>query len=664
MAVRVSVVIAVYNTGPHIEPLIDSLLRQTMSTEEFEVIFVDDGSTDSTPDRLDALAAEHGHFTVVREPNSGWPGRPRNVGIDLARGRYVFFADHDDWFGVEALQRMLDYAEAHESDILIGRYAGHHRGVAKAMFTANRPAVTLSDTPLMDSLTPHKLYRAAFLAEHELRFPEGRRRLEDHMFVIAAYFRARRISLLADYHCYFHIGRPDIGNAGLQRIDPPFYYRYAREVVELILAETEPGALRDRCLRRPLRQELLGRLDGAPFLKEEPDHQRSVFDEARAIALACIPPHVDRGLSAPQQVRSEQLRANRFADLTRYVRHQVGVRCHSTLADLRWDDRGRLTVTVDALLVNGPEARPWTYRVDGDRMLLTTPALEHGPAEDALDCTAAVRAARADLVIRRRADSEEWKIPTESTRTTHTDGDAAWLSFHAVGVVDPRTLGGGRLLTPGVWDLYVTVSQTGWSKQNRLAVERLEPALAGCRPAVLSGVPIVAYWTAGAEKLSLNIDAKTAELAKRPGRCRLERSAGGSAALVVDLDLALDADARPAVALRLTPASSSSSSSAVVLAAGWRAAEAGVATLAAQAPDLAPGAWRVTAELQLPRGTVSWRTATVLVVGRRRSPRLRSEQAARRANASQRRGVLGRARRIAGRARRRARSVARRWRER
>lgn len=55
MTTRVTVVVPTYNSGHHIGPLIDSMLRQTMPPGEFEVLFVDDGSTDGTPDRLAEL---------------------------------------------------------------------------------------------------------------------------------------------------------------------------------------------------------------------------------------------------------------------------------------------------------------------------------------------------------------------------------------------------------------------------------------------------------------------------------------------------------------------------------------------------------------------------------------------------------------------------------
>src|SRR6186997_698455 len=112
---KVSVVVAVYNPGPNIDGLISSLDGQSLRSDELEVVFVDDGSTDGTHERLLELAGSRPNFVVTTIPNSGWPGRPRNVGTDLARGEYVFYADHDDELFPEALERMHDLATANGS---------------------------------------------------------------------------------------------------------------------------------------------------------------------------------------------------------------------------------------------------------------------------------------------------------------------------------------------------------------------------------------------------------------------------------------------------------------------------------------------------------------------------------------------------------------------
>ena len=161
--IKVSVIVPVFNPGSNIDKCLTSLLGQSLPADQYEVIFVDDGSTDSTPARLDQLAREHEHIRVEHTPNSGWPGRPRNIGLDLARGEFVYFVDNDDWLAPRALERLHDTAARNGSDIVIGKVVGHGRLVTRALFARGRRDVPLEWRPLMGLLTPHKLFRKAML---------------------------------------------------------------------------------------------------------------------------------------------------------------------------------------------------------------------------------------------------------------------------------------------------------------------------------------------------------------------------------------------------------------------------------------------------------------------------------------------------------------------
>lgn len=263
---RVSVVVPVYNPGRYIGDLIESLRTQTLDPAEFEVLFVDDGSTDATPALLDAAAEATPNFRVIHTPNSGWPGRPRNIGLDAARGDYVFLSDHDDRLDPEALQRLTDFALEHASDVVIGRIVGVNRNAPDRIFA--RTLVDAQEDPglLMTSLTPQKLYRRAFLDERGIRFPEGKRRLEDHLFVTTAYLRAQRVSIYADHPIYYFVLRDDGRNASRSGVEWAGYFANAAESIAVVDAEAPDEATRVVMRARWLRVEAISRLRGARFL--------------------------------------------------------------------------------------------------------------------------------------------------------------------------------------------------------------------------------------------------------------------------------------------------------------------------------------------------------------------------------------------------------------
>lgn len=279
---KVSVVVPVYNPGTHIGRCLDSLIRQSLSPGDYEVIFVDDGSTDGTAAQLDEAAERHSQVRVFHQPNSGWPGQPRNRGLDAARGEYVFFCDDDDWLAADALEVLHRFAVENGSDIVLGKMGGVGRRVPRVLFTRTRPVATLHDAPLMDSLTVHKLFRRAFLLQTGIRFAEGRRRLEDHLFMAQAYLEAGVISVYADHTCYFHVRWPT--NASAQPPHWPSYFANLEEAVEAVEQRTEPGPFRDRLLSRWLRVEMVDRLHGPALRKRSPHEVAGLFDAAHRVA--------------------------------------------------------------------------------------------------------------------------------------------------------------------------------------------------------------------------------------------------------------------------------------------------------------------------------------------------------------------------------------------
>ncbi|MEU8130156.1 glycosyltransferase [Micromonospora sp. NPDC049049] len=462
---KVSVVVPAYNSGRHIEKLAASLLRQSLPADEFEAVFVDDGSTDDTAERLDQLAAEHPHIRVLHIENSGWPSRPRNLGVEHARGEYVFFADDDDWFADEALERLYACAKANDADIVVGKMAGYGRPVPRELFRKNRFDATLANAPLIDSLTCHKLFRRAFLNEHDLRFPEGgKRRLEDHAMVVRAYFLSRHTSVLSDYVCYHHVHRTDARNVTAGRLEPSSYYRAVREALDIVDAHTEPGPLRDRLHRRWLRNEMISRLRGKRLLEADEAWLEQVALETQKIIQDRFAPGVAAGLPPLLRAVAYLAERGRVADLRKLARWEAGIAAHGTIDELQRADHA-VTVTLAAELRS--ENQPVGFRTDDGRDVLVLPMDEIAP--EVLDATAQVRKARLDLVARHRETGAEIFLPNtfQTERITGTTGaDTVHLVHRATATIDFAALNGGR--TRGSWQLKARITNVGWTEDARL----------------------------------------------------------------------------------------------------------------------------------------------------------------------------------------------------
>jgi GT2 family glycosyltransferase len=115
---RVSVVIPSYNRRASLERLLESLASQTLAASEFEVLVVDDGSTDGTPDMLHALRTRF-QLTVLHQSNAG-PGAARNRGVRAACADLIVFLDDDTVPVPGLLQRHLDLHERHPNAVVIG----------------------------------------------------------------------------------------------------------------------------------------------------------------------------------------------------------------------------------------------------------------------------------------------------------------------------------------------------------------------------------------------------------------------------------------------------------------------------------------------------------------------------------------------------------------
>ena len=111
---EVSVIIPVYNMEQFLEDCLNSVLAQTFT--DFEIVIVNDGSTDRSAAIVEQIAAKDNRFVILHQENMGL-SEARNTGIKAARGNWITFVDSDDMLAPTFLQKLLDAAKQNNASI-------------------------------------------------------------------------------------------------------------------------------------------------------------------------------------------------------------------------------------------------------------------------------------------------------------------------------------------------------------------------------------------------------------------------------------------------------------------------------------------------------------------------------------------------------------------
>lgn len=219
--VKISIVIPVYNAEKYLDVCLSSILDQDMHS--YEVILVDDGSTDSSPMICDRYSGTDARFRTIHKVNGG-VSSARNAGISLSQGEYVMFVDADDALSPDALS-LLSALTVEKPDIVIGGFNIYQGEIPYRTVipydSEFYPSAGLSE--FFDA-TMHrlgelfrgpwaKLYRSSVIKKHSLRFNENLSYAEDKLFV---YQFMNKISSAAavDAPVYEYFRRPGTLSGG------------------------------------------------------------------------------------------------------------------------------------------------------------------------------------------------------------------------------------------------------------------------------------------------------------------------------------------------------------------------------------------------------------------------------------------------------------------
>lgn len=114
---KISIIIPAYNVEKYLSECLDSILSQKV--QDYEILIIDDGSTDHTKDIAESYRQKHEDSIWVYEQNNLGPSGARNRGLEEASGEYVLYIDSDDFIGQDTLERLIAKIEKHGFDVLL-----------------------------------------------------------------------------------------------------------------------------------------------------------------------------------------------------------------------------------------------------------------------------------------------------------------------------------------------------------------------------------------------------------------------------------------------------------------------------------------------------------------------------------------------------------------
>ena len=178
---KLSIIVPVYNVEPYIRPCIESIFNQGLNENDYEVIIVNDGSTDKSMEMVTDIITQHNNITVINQKNQGL-SVARNNGIAASKGEYILMPDSDDLLIESSIPPLLKTALETKVDIIVADYLmmNNYEIDQQQYNKIKQPYISTKEMTGVELLKEikacyvwNKLYRRDFLLQNHFSFIPG-----------------------------------------------------------------------------------------------------------------------------------------------------------------------------------------------------------------------------------------------------------------------------------------------------------------------------------------------------------------------------------------------------------------------------------------------------------------------------------------------------------
>ncbi len=209
----ITVVVSIYNMGQYVERAVDCLLRQDY--DQYEIILVNDGSTDNSAEICENLAQKNEIISVLHKENGGLSSA-RNAGMEAAKGDFVIFPDPDDWTDSNYLSNLIALHDKYNTDLEIsGHYVTddnneiiHNANASECVVMGEKSLSMLMSSNFFCGFAWNKLYHLDIIRKADLKFDTELGMAQDLHFAVSYFMNCEKIAYnpAPTYHYFQHAG--------------------------------------------------------------------------------------------------------------------------------------------------------------------------------------------------------------------------------------------------------------------------------------------------------------------------------------------------------------------------------------------------------------------------------------------------------------------------
>ena len=206
---KLSIIVPIYNVEKYLEQCVNSLIAQDINMNNYEIIMVNDGSTDNSKTIAEQLAEKYQNVTLYNQDNQGLSGA-RNTGMEHARGEYLMFVDSDDYLEKNSLKNLINICDKNKLDVCHFRLKcvpdNQISSIGNLQYDKLYSSKEVMEDGNLIGSACSNIYKTDFLHKQKLSFYKGITH-QDVEFTTRLYCHAQRVMIVEDI-VYYYVYNP------------------------------------------------------------------------------------------------------------------------------------------------------------------------------------------------------------------------------------------------------------------------------------------------------------------------------------------------------------------------------------------------------------------------------------------------------------------------